>query len=295
VNLIVRCRDPAGRDLVARVRPRWMTEGRIRFEHALARHLSDGGIPVVLPLRLGEGSWIVAGELLCDVYPFVEGRHGRPVPEELRQAGSLLGRFHARSAELPVDGVGPAPMRNQVTPAELEARLEAGAGSRFDGAVRPALRRLGEELSAVGPLPCLLRHGDFHLWNLLYREGPLAIAALLDLDMADFGPRIYDVSYALLFIRHALMAWHGGVVRWEEAYRAFVAGYATARAARFSPGEVRAIPLQMQCTALHFALANASRAEDETARLDVLESDYLAVSRWLEDVWPALERIVLTP
>ena len=118
INRIIWCRDSAGRDLVARIRPRWMTEGRIRFGHALANRLSDGGIPLVLPLRPGEGFWLSAGELFCDVYPFVEGRPG-------------------------------------------------------------------------------VRHGDYHLGNLLYADTPLRVTALLDLDMAEMGPRICYLSCAL--------------------------------------------------------------------------------------------------
>ena len=303
-NRIVRCRDFSGRDLVARVRPRWMTEERIRFEHALAAHLFDGGLPMILPLRLAGTPRVDTSALFCDVYPFVTGRHGRPVPEELRLAGSLLGRFHVRSASFPRGQAVPAAMRNQATPGEIEAWLDSqllahiGVGAAFRKAVRSYARALHGELASVGPLPVVVRHGDYHLWNLLFAEIPLRVTALLDLDMAETGPRVYDVSYALLLIRHALAVAHGGsagVAPWADAYGAFARGYASSGSPLLAPDEVRAVPAQMRCTALFFALANARHYREEPELAAVLEEEYLSVSRWLDAEWPALERIVVAP
>jgi Ser/Thr protein kinase RdoA (MazF antagonist) len=298
-NRIVRCRDSSGRDLVARVRPRWMTEERIRFEHALAHHLADAVTPVLAPV----GTWSADSGLFCDVYPLAAGRHGRPVPAELHEAGRLLERFHACARSFPEERTVPPPLRNQATPAEIATLLSSpgfadpDATPAFVHAVRSHAAALERELSLLDPLPRAIRHGDYHLWNLLFAEDPLRVTALLDLDMAEVGPRIYDLSYAFFFIRHALMASHGAegarVDRWADVYRAFVEGYARSASPELSRDEIRVVPAQMRCVALQFAVANARLPIDEAARIAILEGEYLQPERWLEAEWPALERILL--
>jgi Ser/Thr protein kinase RdoA (MazF antagonist) len=295
--------DEAGHRLVLRMRPRWMTEQRLAFEHGLAVHLADRGLPVLRPLPLSaQRTWIQAGEIACEVYPFVAGRPGRPACHDSYLSGRLLGDFHRWGKEFTCDRYEPPHVENQLPPHALQERvgllrrLAAGEqveGLRFTGepSLFDQLWQRWEEVLAHYPqdreaMPCVLRHGDFHLWNLLLsEEAPGHIVALLDLDMVAEGWRSYDLSYALYFLL-GQATWgregSGATGSWTALCREFLRGYLEAGQPPLIDTETAAIPLQVETVAVHFLSHDLLREKDTEGVEGVLRTEYLDLADWLD-------------
>lgn len=289
---IVPFTDRQGAKKILKVRARWMTEGRVAFEHALAKHLADAGLPMPVPIPFeGGGTWQKAGGFFCEVRPFVEGREARPVAGEVYLMGLLLGAFHRHSREFDASGYEPPEVQNQVEPQELESeleilrQLEANPGLAGPGYFDTLWTRWEETKAYLAEraasLPQLVRHGDFHEWNVLFsNQEPTRVAALLDLDMAAIGPRIYDVSYAVLMFR--LLFLGGSVENWGALYRTFLRGYAEASHAQIEGSEVEALPYLIECLAIQFLVRRLKWAYTTDRVNEEYRQEYLEVVDWLD-------------
>jgi Ser/Thr protein kinase RdoA (MazF antagonist) len=188
-----------------------MEESRICFEHALAQHLAESGLPVAAPLSIdGNRTWVQVDGFFCEVFPYIRGRQGRPRVQDAQLAGRLLGRFHQamNSFDRPYQ---PPPMQNQPAPADLSERVTwlrerlSISAPETEGLSEGSLNTLWARWQALegvrfGDLPKTYRHGDYHLWNILYAlDEPTHVAALLDFDLINHGSRIYDISCGLFF------------------------------------------------------------------------------------------------
>jgi Ser/Thr protein kinase RdoA (MazF antagonist) len=294
VNKLFRFTDKEGRPRVLRIRPRYVTEARISFEHYLAHVLAKDGLPVLAPLVIeNQATWIKVDDFFCEILPWVQGRHGRPQTRELYLAGELLGRFHNTTQSLDQSLCTGPYMKNQQTPHELGPRLntlrtqtEASGTSHLFEALWHRWKRLRLQYDACqAGSRWTVCHGDYHLWNLLYSDQPLRITALLDLDMAWFGPRIFDLSYAVFFLRHALISSEGpkGLAsRWWECVASLVDGYRSTTDTDLTEDETGLIPLQVECIAIHFLLCNLPKDEDPGTTRQVLREEYLDVVDWLK-------------
>jgi len=268
-----------GEQRVLKIRARWMTEGRIGFEHALARHLRDHGLPIVAPLEIEGGSTRArVGDLYCEIARYVDGRKAEQSLADVRRMGELLGRFHACVRSFDADLYEPPHFRNQVEPRELEqeaAQLAHPLRERWQELVDCYDRQ------QVSSLPRIMRHGDFHPWNMLFsQDEPSRIAALLDLDMAAWGPRIYDVSYTIFFLRNLHPECNAD--GWNTRYRQFIEGYAEMSGMPIRDDEAAAVPLLMECIA--FGFVAQAQAEDAERHL----ANYTALVEWLESCGPEL-------
>lgn len=285
-----------GEQRVLKIRARWMTEGRIRFEHALAGHLRDHGLPTVVPLAIRDGpTWAKAGDLYCEIAPFVDGREAGPILADVRLMGELLGHFHRCSRDFNPSLYKPPHFQNQVEPRDLETevqQLSQQAGemenstSEKIGSVCTRWKELADcyERQAVS-LPHVIRHGDFHPWNLLFsRTEPGRIAALFDLDMSAPGPRVYDISYAIFFLRPLHPERNGG--EWDARYRQFIEGYAETSGLPFIENEVAAVSLLIKCIALQFMVRKAVEAGIHGTETVQEYENYVGVDDWLES-WGA--------
>lgn len=268
-----------GNQRALKIRARWMTEGRIGFEHALARHLRDHGLPMVAPLEIeGDSTWARVGDLFCEIARYVDGRKAEQSLADVRLMGQLLGHFHACVRSFDAGLYEPPHFRNQVEPRELEQEVTQ---------LPQQLRERWEELVAcyerqgVPSLPQVIRHGDFHPWNILFsRDEPSQVAALFDLDMAAWGPRVYDTSYAIFFLRNLHPKWNGE--SWNTRYRQFVEGYVETTGTPLEADEAAVVPLLMECIAFGFvAQAQAEDVESHSA-------NYTALAEWLESCGPEL-------
>ena len=213
----------------------------IRFEHALIRHVAEGGqCPVAQVHATREGSTVVErGGAFYALFDYLPGEdrytwvRPRCSPAELRAAGRLLAQFHSDVATFRPPGHREEPRilrlltiitreweracRRPGSDAYLRYALEHGDEVRRRlAAVSSALRR-----SAAG-LPTVINHSDYHPGNLKF-EGA-RISGLVDFDWAKVDLRAFDVGLAIWYF---CASWEGaadGRLRLGEV-AAFLRGY----------------------------------------------------------------------
>ncbi|MFO1327000.1 MAG: serine/threonine protein kinase [Rubrivivax sp.] len=188
---------------------RWSDE-QILEEHAFALELAAAEVSVVAPLPLSSAAasgvqllgepatlahWPVDGCVhRFSVSPRCAGREPElEQPDTLRRIGRFIGRLHAvgrRHRFLHRVRLDPArdglvalqrlQALDVVTRAEREAWLDAATR---------ALQALTAAFTQAGALAELRLHGDCHLGNVLWRDGPHVV----DLDDACTGPAVQDL------------------------------------------------------------------------------------------------------
>ncbi|MFF7330424.1 phosphotransferase [Streptomyces sp. NPDC090306] len=192
----------------------------IARQHRATSRLADLGVPVAPPLTGRDGRTVaVVGGHAYALHPWVEGRHrhgGQLTEDQCGRLGALLGMVHAglervmppcrRARAVPAESADPA-----ATFAVIEGLLGRVHRHRpldaFDELARHRLleRRSLLELHA-GRRPARSGsvgwvHGDFHPFNLLYRDG--APAAIVDWDRLGVQPRAEEAvrAAAIFFVR----------------------------------------------------------------------------------------------
>ncbi|MEK7477037.1 MAG: phosphotransferase [Candidatus Coatesbacteria bacterium] len=290
MNRVLRFTDHAGSSRILKIRSEGMTENRLRFEQAFMRRLADSGIPAAVPILVGESTWYVVRGYFCEILPCVDGRTGRPEPADALLMGRLLGDLHRYGWEMDRSTYEPPQRHNQHEPEELAARVD-DLLLRLGPVLSAKFLPRWEALRAAYPhssadLPRAIRHGDLHCGNVIFSETePSQVVGIIDTDMLAEGLRIFDVSYAIYFLRHFLVSSHGrtgeDLVRWRSVYDAFMHGYREQSPWPMSREEIRLVPLQIECIAIHFLAANARRQKDADGVARVFREDYQDVVDWL--------------
>lgn len=197
-------------------RPGRWTDAQIVEEHAFALELAAAEVPVVAPLPLSPPAPMPGLQLLGtpptlarlgagrDAHRFAVARRsaGREPeledPETLRQLGRFIGRLHAVGAVRPflhrhrldarADGHRAVALlvdRRCVPDTELPAWRQAA-----ERALDLLCAAFETRFDAAAPLANVRLHGDFHLGNVLWRDGR---AHIVDLDDAMQGPAVQDL------------------------------------------------------------------------------------------------------
>ena len=170
---------------------RWSCE-QILEEHRLALFLSENDVNVATPLVFNGATLHHYQGFLFAVWPSVGGRHVEPDNlDQLEMVGHQLGLWHSLSSAMPLAARGSYTHQRFV--AEPVASLIQNA---------PWPKALGSDLSSLlGALSAMLQpllaqpvtqipiHGDCHIGNILWRDGPM----LVDLDDCLMGPAIQDL------------------------------------------------------------------------------------------------------
>ena len=198
---------PAPMVVVKFYRPHRWSDAAILEEHAFSHELDQREIPVVAPIRLGEG-----GTLNCHrgfrfaVFPRRGGRAPElDAPETLEWMGRFIGRIHAVGAlaryqarpTLDIASFGHEPrdwlLAHDFIPPELLAPWRAAVDLALEGVERCFER--------AGDVAHLRLHGDCHPGNVLWTDqGP----HFVDLDDSRMGPAIQDLWMLLSGDRAAM-------------------------------------------------------------------------------------------
>lgn len=196
INRVYELRTTGGEPLVVKFyRPgRWSADA-LQDEHDYLWECSDSGLPVVPPYELATGSTL--GEFDGIYFAVFPKKRGRDVafdsPEELEQAGRLIGRLHAVGARRVAE------YRLTLEPGKMIGSvIERLADSAFSG------RRQFEEFvglcNEIADIACpvfpdastfLRLHGDLHRANILSRPDEGLI--LIDFDDMLNGPPVQDL------------------------------------------------------------------------------------------------------
>lgn len=164
------------------------------------RQLAAQNVPVVSPIPLDlPNPALVEGQNWV-AYPFVDGDVYTGTPQQITQAGELLGMLHsAQTATTPPAFSWPDPDEESIVEDEAglaqvlephspqHARRLSELVRRFPKTILPQVRDAGLPESAIIT--------DYKANNLVYAvDGPV----LIDPDNADFGPRLFDLAFAAL-------------------------------------------------------------------------------------------------
>ncbi|MFJ2828745.1 phosphotransferase [Streptomyces sp. NPDC087263] len=210
----------------------------IARQHRATQRLADLGVPVAPPLTGTDGRTVaVVGGHAYALHPWVDGRHrhgGQLTTEQCARLGALLGVVHASLEQVmpaqgrgsakpaegaaPADGAAPSPgaaPADGADPADTFALIDHlltrvrrhRPSDAFDELARHRLleRRALLERHADRRPPQAASvgwvHGDFHPFNLLYRDGEPA--AIVDWDRLGVQPRAEEAVRAavIFFVR----------------------------------------------------------------------------------------------
>ena len=188
---------------------------RIAFTHTVQDFLYQEGFPIprLLPNNSGETFSVCETPLetgaVYALSEFIEGSdYDIANSEQLRASGEMLGRLHQqlRRFQLQIQPAGPS-LETELF-IQLEARLsrlqpvtekDPSAPTQIDswidevGILKSSVSTAHDAESEQG----WLIHGDYRAQNLKF-DGS-GIRAILDLDTACPGSRMYDLGYALIF------------------------------------------------------------------------------------------------
>ena len=227
-NRVYQVGQEDGAPLVAKFyRPQRWSAAAILEEHAFTRELADHEIPVVPPLALQGRTLHAFAGFGFAVYPRQSGR-----PPELDDAGTLewmgrfLGRIHAVGATrtfahrpaLDLDTFGVEPraylLENDWIPPELLSAWESVSAQALEG-VRHCYDR-------AGAVAALRLHGDCHMGNVLWTEGPEDGGPhFVDFDDCRMGPAVQDLWMLLSGEREVMTRQLGDVLAGYEDFCEF--------------------------------------------------------------------------
>lgn len=174
---------------------RWPDEA-ILEEHAFSLEFAEHEIPVVAPLRDGDGRTLLehAGFRYA-LYPSRGGYWPElQDPEDRRQLGRFIGRMHAVGA---VRAFEHRPAVDVASYGEASVRfllegdfLPPGTDAVYRQTAEALLQRVRDQFRSVPDFRSIRLHGDLHRGNILWSAaGP----AIVDLDDCRSGPAVQDL------------------------------------------------------------------------------------------------------
>jgi Ser/Thr protein kinase RdoA (MazF antagonist) len=211
---VAHCRWDGDAAIVKRQPPMGRTIDQVRWQHALADHLADRGVPAVRSRGVVElnGLWYEVFDVADgdDAYAGVDTWEPFRSEAHVRSAGRTLAAMHAAGADF--EPARPQPQRGFVvqlgllalTPAEAVERMCAArpavddylAGEDWRGPVDAAYGALFDRLRpALDALPERPLHGDWQTNNLFFRGDD--VSAIIDFHQADYAPRVLDLAVAV--------------------------------------------------------------------------------------------------
>ena len=210
-NRVYQVGQEEGAPVIAKFyRPARWDDAAILEEHTFTQELAEREIPVVAPLELqGETLHEFAGFRFA-AYP---RQRGRPPelddPDTLEWMGRFMGRIHAVGATQPfihrpaldIETFGVEPraylLQNDWIPRELLSAWESVSAQALEG-VHHCFERAGK-------VPVLRLHGDCHMGNVLWTEGPEDSGPhFVDFDDCRTGPAVQDLWMLLSGERAAM-------------------------------------------------------------------------------------------
>ncbi|BBC34761.1 uncharacterized protein SGFS_060550 [Streptomyces graminofaciens] len=193
----------------------------IARQHRATQRLADLGVPVAPPLAGHDGRTVaVVGGHAYALHPWVDGRHrhgGQLTTGQCARLGALLGVVHASLERVMPARRRQAPPRS-ADPNDTFALIDDLLGrvrrhrpsDAFDALARHRLlerrallrRHADRRPPRGGPVGWV--HGDFHPFNVLYRDdAPDVPAAIVDWDRLGVQPRAEEAVRAglIFFVR----------------------------------------------------------------------------------------------
>ena len=215
---------------------------RIRFAHAVQKHLADNGFPApkLMPTRVQGREALQLREHIYELFEFVPGQPYGQTIDETREAGVVLAMLHQAT-----DGFVPPPNapRGSYHDAPgvrtglctIDSTLSShdsfvGNEAELATLIQYLLSAYDAAAESVNQIdlenwPERVIHSDWHPGNLLFKNEH--VVAVIDYETVRMSRRIVDVSNGML--QFSITA-GGDPATWpdhvdEERFRAFLSGY----------------------------------------------------------------------
>lgn len=230
---------------------RWSRE-QILEEHNFCFELQEQELPVVAPVRNGDGqSLFDYGGFMFALYP-CKGGYAPELenPEHLFSLGRLLARIHSIGAVRPFQ-YRPA-LDRQSYGHESVALISEGFIPRdlrlsYDTLTRDLLQAIEQVFAGASSVKWIRAHSDCHPGNILWRDDA---AHFVDFDDARMAPAVQDIWMLLSGDRTQQTAQLAEII---EGYSEFY---------DFYPGELTLIEALRTLRMLHYSAWLARRWED---------------------------------
>ena len=233
-----------GKFLLKRRSLRRADPDRVRFTHRVQKHLTLSGFPApkLVTTRDHGLELLQLRDHVYELFEFVAGQPFDRTPEETRQAGEVLARFHRLTDAFAGDHSRAAPRGDYHDLAGVRTGLcsigstlsshDSFSGDEAELAtlVQTLLSAYDEAASTVNRspfdgLPERVIHADWHPGNVLYRNA--RVVAVIDYDTLRLSRGVADVANGAL--QFSMLA-GGDPAGWPEQvdadrFRAFLAGY----------------------------------------------------------------------
>ena len=226
-------------------------------------------VPVPVPLAPIGGEVPLCEDRCLDIAPYVaSNKAAEPGPNAWTTVGAWLGRMHRLGQGLADAAPTALDYGNHPHEALFGRYLEqARVGCR--GKDELALMRRADAAAervrqAVLPLlpalPVGVVHGDYHFWNILYKDG--APVAVIDLDFLQRGVLAHDLAYA----SHWLAAWGRRGGAWRDIRARYLGAYEEGRQQSLSPAERASLPWLHAYSSIFFFVSKARLSWRRVAR-----------------------------
>lgn len=199
--------------LVARVYRPSVSVARLTDIQRARRHLNEHGFPCVVPIPASDGNdWVVVGERLLELEPYVDHDGYMNSWKRVRQGLTRLGEMHDVLSSTTVGPDSTAPrFVNYVAPDQVRdatvrgtARIRAWRPTAQEARLADRSDELAqlvvdaERTNAEALSPRQLVHGDFWDNNVLYREEQIVLVH--DFDHMGERARIDDLALTLYYM-----------------------------------------------------------------------------------------------
>jgi Ser/Thr protein kinase RdoA (MazF antagonist) len=211
---VARCRWDGGEAIVKRQPPMGRDPGQLHWQHRLANHLADRGVPAVRSLGfvMHDDLWyelfdVARGD---DTYAGVDTWEPFRSPRHVESAGRVLAALHEAGADfepripqphrgfvVQLDTFGLSPVEAvELLAGERPAVAAYLAERSWRGPVQRAYTELFDRLRPMLPgLPTAPLHGDWQTNNLFFRDDE--VSAVIDFHQADYAQRLLDLAVAV--------------------------------------------------------------------------------------------------
>jgi Ser/Thr protein kinase RdoA (MazF antagonist) len=211
---VARCRTHRGDVYLKRQPPMGRRLEQLAWQHRLANHLADRGVPAARALGLVEhgGHWYEVHEPAAgnDVYASAESWDPFMSEAHAAAAGAALARLHLAGADFPdrwpqpqagfvvqLGTVALSPIRATASLAGARpAVAEYLDGLHWEEQVAAAYDAVFTRLRPVVPgLPAAPLHGDWQTNNLFFSGDD--VSGIIDFHQADYAARVLDLAVAV--------------------------------------------------------------------------------------------------
>jgi Ser/Thr protein kinase RdoA (MazF antagonist) len=187
---------------------------RIAEVHASKKYFADGGIPVILPIQLLDGTtFFLHDNAYYALFPFINGRHierGELTENAIISLGKMLGKVHllGKDAKLEIDDTFKIENREK-TFKKIEDVLskikEKAVLDDFDNAAlnnvemkKDLLLKNMLTFESIGLKCDHLIHGDYLDHNVFFGKDD-SIEYVFDFEKTNYSPRTYELFRSMVY------------------------------------------------------------------------------------------------